>query len=105
MAKRNTQICFRPFIGITIFHIIRKKSTKLSVSLACFRIGHEEGVRMLYSGYINLDFAMIIFMILFSPLTSVSAALLRQATYGTIKIGIYQRMKRIFAEDMRRVYF
>jgi len=49
---------------------------------AIFRIGKEEGVRMLYSG--------------------VSAALLRQATYGTIKIGIYQKMKRVFADDIRQ---
>ena len=35
---------------------------------------------------------------------SVSAALLRQATYGTIKIGIYQRIKRVFAEDISRSY-
>ena len=35
---------------------------------------------------------------------SVSAALLRQATYGTIKIGIYQRIKRVFAEDIRGSY-
>ncbi|CAF0979042.1 unnamed protein product [Rotaria magnacalcarata] len=49
---------------------------------AIYRIGHEEGVRTLYSG--------------------VSAALLRQATYGTIKIGIYQKMKRLFADDIRQ---
>lgn len=49
---------------------------------AIYRIGHEEGVRMLYSG--------------------VSAALLRQITYGTIKIGIYQKIKRFFAEDIRQ---
>ncbi|CAF3853376.1 unnamed protein product [Rotaria sp. Silwood2] len=49
---------------------------------AAYRIGQEEGVRMLYSG--------------------VSAALLRQATYGTIKIGIYQKMKRLFADDIRQ---
>jgi hypothetical protein len=34
----------------------------------------------------------------------VSAALLRQATYGTIKIGIYQKIKRIFADDIQRLY-
>ncbi|CAF0994578.1 unnamed protein product [Adineta ricciae] len=49
---------------------------------AVFRISQEEGFRMLYSG--------------------VSAALLRQATYGTIKIGIYQKIKRIFAEDIQQ---
>lgn len=47
---------------------------------AGYRIARDEGVHKLYSG--------------------VSAALLRQATYGTIKIGIYQRIKRIFAEDI-----
>ena len=41
-------------------------------------------------------------IILISNYFSVSAALLRQATYGTIKIGIYQRIKRIFAEDISR---
>jgi hypothetical protein len=40
-----------------------------------------------------------------SILFRVSAALLRQATYGTIKIGIYQKLKRVFAEDIRRLYF
>jgi len=40
-----------------------------------------------------------------SLIFSVSAALLRQATYGTIKIGIYQQLKRYFAEDIRRLYF
>jgi len=34
----------------------------------------------------------------------VSAALLRQVTYGTIKIGIYQHIKRLFADDIRRLY-
>ncbi|CAF0959648.1 unnamed protein product [Adineta steineri] len=47
---------------------------------AAYRIGQEEGVRMLYCG--------------------ISAAILRQATYGTIKIGIYQKIKRFFAEDI-----
>lgn len=41
-------------------------------------------------------------IILISTYFSVSAALLRQATYGTIKIGIYQRIKRIFADDISR---
>jgi len=36
--------------------------------------------------------------------SSLSAALLRQITYGTIKIGIYQKIKRLFAEDIRRAY-
>ncbi|CAF0720247.1 unnamed protein product [Rotaria sordida] len=49
---------------------------------AAYRIGREEGVRRLYYG--------------------VSAALLRQATYGTIKIGIYQKLKRTFADDIRQ---
>lgn len=42
---------------------------------------------------------------LISFISSVSAALLRQATYGTIKIGIYQKIKRFFAADIRRTYF
>ncbi|XP_037125918.1 brain mitochondrial carrier protein 1 isoform X3 [Syngnathus acus] len=43
---------------------------------ALFRIGKEEGVRALYSG--------------------ISPALLRQASYGTIKIGTYNSLKRLF---------
>ncbi|XP_015207259.1 brain mitochondrial carrier protein 1 isoform X2 [Lepisosteus oculatus] len=43
---------------------------------ALLRIGREEGVRTLYSG--------------------ISPALLRQASYGTIKIGTYQTLKRLF---------
>uniref|UniRef100_A0A8C2Y6B7 Solute carrier family 25 member 14 n=1 Tax=Coturnix japonica TaxID=93934 RepID=A0A8C2Y6B7_COTJA len=47
---------------------------------ALFRICREEGVRALYSG--------------------IAPALLRQASYGTIKIGIYQSMKRLFVERL-----
>ncbi|XP_028322386.1 kidney mitochondrial carrier protein 1-like isoform X2 [Gouania willdenowi] len=43
---------------------------------ALVRIGKEEGVRALYSG--------------------ISPALLRQASYGTIKIGTYNSLKRLF---------
>ncbi|CAM4671355.1 unnamed protein product [Leuciscus chuanchicus] len=43
---------------------------------ALFRIGSEEGVRALYSG--------------------ISPALLRQASYGTIKIGTYNTLKKLF---------
>ncbi|KAK7925728.1 hypothetical protein WMY93_008038 [Mugilogobius chulae] len=43
---------------------------------ALFRIGKEEGIRALYSG--------------------ISPALLRQASYGTIKIGTYNTLKRFF---------
>ncbi|TNN26498.1 Brain mitochondrial carrier protein 1 [Liparis tanakae] len=43
---------------------------------ALFKIGKEEGIRALYSG--------------------ISPALLRQASYGTIKIGTYNSLKRLF---------
>ncbi|KAG5843219.1 hypothetical protein ANANG_G00148420 [Anguilla anguilla] len=43
---------------------------------ALLRIGQEEGVRALYSG--------------------ISPALLRQASYGTIKIGTYNTLKKLF---------
>uniref|UniRef100_A0AAY5KRQ9 Solute carrier family 25 member 14 n=1 Tax=Esox lucius TaxID=8010 RepID=A0AAY5KRQ9_ESOLU len=43
---------------------------------ALFRIGKEEGIKALYSG--------------------ISPALLRQASYGTIKIGTYNTLKRLF---------
>uniref|UniRef100_A0A8C9B4X6 Solute carrier family 25 member 30 n=1 Tax=Phocoena sinus TaxID=42100 RepID=A0A8C9B4X6_PHOSS len=42
------------------------------------RIGREEGLKTLYSGI--------------APVTS------RQASYGTIKIGVYQSLKRLFVE-------
>lgn len=42
---------------------------------ALFRISQEEGVRALYQG--------------------IAPALLRQASYGTIKIGLYQNLKKI----------
>lgn len=47
---------------------------------ALFRIYSEEGVRSLYSG--------------------IAPALLRQASYGTIKIGIYQSLKRLFVDRL-----
>ncbi|XP_059993052.1 brain mitochondrial carrier protein 1 isoform X3 [Lagenorhynchus albirostris] len=47
---------------------------------ALFRIYKEEGVLALYSG--------------------IAPALLRQASYGTIKIGIYQSLKRLFVERL-----
>ncbi|KAM9539989.1 kidney mitochondrial carrier protein 1-like isoform 1-T1 [Salvelinus alpinus] len=43
---------------------------------ALFKIGKEEGIKALYSG--------------------ISPALLRQASYGTIKIGTYNTLKRLF---------
>lgn len=46
---------------------------------ALHRIMSEEGLRALYSG--------------------IAPALLRQASYGTIKIGVYQYMKRLFADN------
>ncbi|ESO92887.1 hypothetical protein LOTGIDRAFT_162365 [Lottia gigantea] len=46
---------------------------------ALFRIFKEEGFYSLYSG--------------------IAPALLRQATYGTIKIGGYQNLKRLFSSD------
>ncbi|XP_059913392.1 brain mitochondrial carrier protein 1 isoform X2 [Gadus macrocephalus] len=46
---------------------------------ALYRIGKEEGVKALYSG--------------------ISPALLRQASYGTIKIGTYNTLKRLFVTN------
>uniref|UniRef100_A0AAX7UE08 Solute carrier family 25 member 30 n=1 Tax=Astatotilapia calliptera TaxID=8154 RepID=A0AAX7UE08_ASTCA len=45
---------------------------------AIMRIGREEGLRALYSG--------------------IAPAMLRQASYGTIKIGTYQSFKRLLVE-------
>ncbi|OXB57142.1 hypothetical protein ASZ78_000543 [Callipepla squamata] len=50
---------------------------------ALFRICREEGGRALYSG--------------------IAPALLRQASYGTIKIGIYQSLKRLFVERLEEL--
>uniref|UniRef100_A0A8C0JD40 Solute carrier family 25 member 14 n=1 Tax=Chelonoidis abingdonii TaxID=106734 RepID=A0A8C0JD40_CHEAB len=47
---------------------------------ALFRIYKEEGILALYSG--------------------IAPALLRQASYGTIKIGIYQSLKRLFVDHL-----
>ncbi|KAL7979455.1 hypothetical protein Chor_004613 [Crotalus horridus] len=47
---------------------------------ALFRISREEGILALYSG--------------------IAPALLRQASYGTIKIGIYQSLKRLFVDRL-----
>ncbi|XP_020660359.2 brain mitochondrial carrier protein 1 isoform X2 [Pogona vitticeps] len=47
---------------------------------ALFRISKEEGILALYSG--------------------IAPALLRQASYGTIKIGIYQSLKRLFVDRL-----
>ncbi|XP_042709284.2 brain mitochondrial carrier protein 1 isoform X3 [Chrysemys picta bellii] len=47
---------------------------------ALFRIYKEEGILALYSG--------------------IAPALLRQASYGTIKIGIYQSLKRLFVDRL-----
>jgi len=46
---------------------------------AMMRISKEEGARALYNG--------------------IKPALLRQATYGTLKIGLYHGTKRIFSKD------
>uniref|UniRef100_A0A2K6LN51 Solute carrier family 25 member 14 n=1 Tax=Rhinopithecus bieti TaxID=61621 RepID=A0A2K6LN51_RHIBE len=51
---------------------------------ALFRICKEEGVLALYSG--------------------IAPALLRQASYGTIKIGIYQSLKRLFVERLEETF-
>ncbi|KAB0375853.1 hypothetical protein FD755_012496 [Muntiacus reevesi] len=45
---------------------------------ALVRIGREEGLKALYSG--------------------IAPAMVRQASYGTIKIGTYQSLKRLFVE-------
>lgn len=36
----------------------------------------------------------------FVPPLRIAPALLRQASYGTIKIGIYQSLKRLFVDRM-----
>lgn len=46
---------------------------------AMYRISKEEGVTALYNG--------------------IKPALLRQATYGTIKIGLYHGIKRLITKD------
>ena len=51
----------------------------------------------------TLSLSMRILHVLVFSVSRVSAALLRQATYGTIKIGIYQKIKRVFAADIRRM--
>ncbi|XP_029792575.1 kidney mitochondrial carrier protein 1 isoform X3 [Suricata suricatta] len=48
---------------------------------ALVRIGKEEGLKALYSGF-----------------DRIAPAMLRQASYGTIKIGTYQSLKRLFVE-------
>ncbi|XP_061551023.1 kidney mitochondrial carrier protein 1-like isoform X3 [Phycodurus eques] len=53
---------------------------------AIVRIAREEGVRALYSGLPKCDVYRI------------APATLRQASYGTIKIGTYQSLKRLLAE-------
>ncbi|OWK00670.1 SLC25A30 [Cervus elaphus hippelaphus] len=50
---------------------------------ALVRIGREEGLKALYSG--------------------IAPAMLRQASYGTIKIGTYQSLKRLFVERPEEV--
>ncbi|XP_065644606.1 kidney mitochondrial carrier protein 1 isoform X2 [Hydra vulgaris] len=48
---------------------------------AAFKISREEGIQALYSG--------------------IKPALLRQATYGTIKIGLYHWIKKILVNDSK----
>lgn len=84
---------------------------------ALFRIGKEEGIRALYSGY-GTDFTSHLFLWVGKSLSEkfptssspasenvlmdvtlplrISPALLRQASYGTIKIGTYNSLKRLF---------
>ncbi|CAF3940752.1 unnamed protein product [Rotaria sordida] len=50
----------------------------------------------------QLKYAQKRYANMFHAAYRVSAALLRQATYGTIKIGIYQKLKRTFADDIRQ---
>lgn len=49
---------------------------------AIYRISREEGIRALYNG--------------------VKPAVLRQATYGTLKIGLYQGIKRTINTDPQK---
>lgn len=48
--------------------------------------------------YIKLTFLFSLFLGRIAP------ALLRQASYGTIKIGIYQSLKRLFVERLEGQY-
>ena len=40
----------------------------------------------------------------FVPSLRIAPALLRQASYGTIKIGIYQSLKRLFVERLEGLW-
>lgn len=40
----------------------------------------------------------------FAPSLRIAPALLRQASYGTIKIGIYQSLKRLFVERLEGLW-
>lgn len=47
---------------------------------------------------------MLSIIVFFSFLGRIAPALLRQASYGTIKIGIYQSLKRLFVERLEGQY-
>ena len=44
-------------------------------------------------------------MVIISHLVRISPAILRQATYGTIKIGVYQTLKSMAVENPQGIYF
>lgn len=70
-------------------------SLKYRGMIHCFSVVvKEEGASALYSGYIQ-DYTLLVisFSIVFL-LSRIKPAWLRQATYGTLKIGIYQYLKK-----------
>lgn len=70
---------------------------------AFIQISRQEGVKALYSGY-SIEFlvdvikANLIFFYCEFHFYSIWPAVLRQATYGTIKFGTYYTLKKFMTE-------
>ncbi|KAF3840579.1 hypothetical protein F7725_006441, partial [Dissostichus mawsoni] len=80
-SAEMSNLNWKPFIYGGMASIVQGQSQYTEIRYrgmfhALFKIGKEEGLKALYSG--------------------ISPALLRQASYGTIKIGTYNSLKRLF---------
>ena len=100
MLKRNTRICFKLFIGE---NLLSERTCHFSNRFQNRSRGRcTKTLLRVCNRLYSLSRCEVLHVLVFS-VSRVSAALLRQATYGTIKIGIYQKIKRVFAADIRRM--
>jgi hypothetical protein len=65
----------------------------------CYTILREEGLRGLYKGYVIYNECLVS-----QTLASLTASLLREGTYSTLRMGLYDVLKDVLHAENPRTY-